>query len=233
MLVQKGDYFKDLANMFDMARIAAIYFFIMAKQFGGEAPDWIVPVMFFLLWIKIFKYLSVFAPFRYFVMMLLAMIADIRVFLAILFIAMFAYGQIMLTMSDKSVADDEAGAIGDFRQGYVLAFGDLGAFADYGWLKFFMFSMFTFLIPLTLMNMLIAIMSDTYGRVQENSAAADARALAEWLHELEEITRIFTFKFKGSMVGSAYKFSFYTKAVTEEDLEALALKAEGEEQSKG
>jgi len=83
------------------------------------------------------------------------------------------------------------------------------------------------------MNMLIAIMSDTYGRVQENSASADARSLAEMMHELEEITRIFTFKFKGSMVGSAYKFSFFTKAVTEEDLETLALQAEGEGKSKG
>jgi hypothetical protein len=54
MLVQRGDYFKDILNLFDMARIAAIYFFIMSKQFGGKAPEWIVPVMFFLVWIKIF-----------------------------------------------------------------------------------------------------------------------------------------------------------------------------------
>jgi len=33
------------------------------------------------------------------------MIADIRVFLAILFIAMFAYGQIMLTMRVKALEE--------------------------------------------------------------------------------------------------------------------------------
>jgi len=73
---------------------------------------------------------------------------------------MVAYGQIMLTMNDGAADWSE------FRQGYVLAFGDLGGFTDYNFVQFFMFCMFTFFIPLTLMNMLIAIMSDTYARVQ-------------------------------------------------------------------
>lgn len=75
---------------------------------------------------------------------------------------MFAYGQIMYTLTDDN---EEADYTASFRSGYVLAFGDLGDFADYSYTKFFMFFMFTFLIPLTLMNMLVAIMSDTYGRV--------------------------------------------------------------------
>lgn len=83
----------------------------------------------------------------------------------------------------------------DFRQGYVLAFGDLGDFTNYDITKFFIFSMFTFLIPLTLMNMLIAIMSDTYARVQENAEAADTRSIAEMCHEMEVVVRIISFKF--------------------------------------
>lgn len=76
----------------------------------------------------------------------------------------------MLTMKEDPVADEDGNIpepdnLEDFRQGYVLAFGDLGDFGAYGVTKFFIFSMFTFLIPLTLMNMLIAIMSDTYARV--------------------------------------------------------------------
>jgi hypothetical protein len=47
--------------------------------------------------------------------------------------------------------------------------------------------MFSFFIPLVLMNMLIALMSDSYARVQSNAASADARALAEMLQELEEV----------------------------------------------
>lgn len=91
-----------MINVFDIARIASVFIFIMSKSYDGEisfkAPDQIVPVMFFLVWVKITKYLSVFGPFRYLIMMLGEIIADIRTFLALLFIAMFAYGQIMLTM---------------------------------------------------------------------------------------------------------------------------------------
>jgi hypothetical protein len=162
ILVQKKAYFTDIINLIDITRIGCIYIFIMAKQFGGKAPEGIVPIMFFLLWVKIFKYLSVFSPFRFFIMMLQCIIADIRTFIALLFIAMFAYGQIMYTLADD---DEEPDMMSDFRSGYVLAFGELGDFAKYSYIKFFMFFMFTFLIPLTLMNMLVAIMSDTYARV--------------------------------------------------------------------
>jgi hypothetical protein len=59
--------------------------------------------------------------------------------------------------------------------------GELGAFDEFQYMQFFIFIMFSFLVPLVLMNMLIAIMSDSYARVQSNSVAADAKALAEML----------------------------------------------------
>jgi hypothetical protein len=62
---------------------------------------------------------------------------------------------------------------------YVLSYGDLGSFDEFMYLKFFIFMMFSFLIPLVLMNMLIALMSDSYSRVQTNAVSADAAALAE------------------------------------------------------
>ena len=129
-------------------------------------------------------------------MMLTEIIADIRTFLALLFIAMFAFGQIWLTMKKEGTEEDVSAT---FSQGYVLAFGDLGEFSEYPLVKFLMFSMFTFLIPLTMMNMLIAIMSDTYARVQENAEAADTRSLAEMCHEMEVVVRIFSFKFRRSV----------------------------------
>lgn len=55
------------------------------------------------------------------------------------------------------------------------------------------------------MNMLIAIMGDTYARVQENSVAADARSVAAMAVECEEIFRMFTALFRrGVILHSAY-----------------------------
>ena len=98
----------------------------------------------------------------------------------------------------------------EFRQGYVLAFGDLGSFADYSLIQSLIFIGFNFFIPLTLMNMLIAIMSDTYGRVQGNAKSADARALAEMELEMEQLAGYFR------PVESVYRYTIFTKPVTAE-----------------
>jgi len=199
------DYFCDVHNMLDLTRIILITWYLLSNMFfSTPIIAEFIPFVFFLLWIKIFKYLQVFTAFRYLIMMIQAIVKDISTFLVILFLSMFAYGQIMLTMNeDRSWKD--------FRQGYVLAFGDLGEFANYSLIQFFMFIIFTFFIPLTLMNMLIAIMSDTYGRVQGSAMAADARALAEMALEMEQLLGYFR------SVPSAYRYTFFTKAVTSED----------------
>lgn len=64
----------------------------MSKSYGVKPVPELTPIMFFLIWVKICKYLGVFSPFRYLIMMLNEILADIRTFLALLFIAMFAYG---------------------------------------------------------------------------------------------------------------------------------------------
>lgn len=48
---------------------------------------------------------------------------------------------------------------------YALAFGELGSIEEYDGVQFAIFGIFSFFIPLVLMNMLIAIMSDVYERV--------------------------------------------------------------------
>jgi len=47
------------------------------------------------------------------------------------------------------------------------------------------FIIFSFFVPILLMNMIIAIMSDSYERVMANAIPADCRQLASMLVELE------------------------------------------------
>jgi len=57
-------------------------------------------IMFLLLWMKIFKYLGVFSSTRYLIKMTFEIIADIQVFLIVLFTGMVAYFQILLTLGE-------------------------------------------------------------------------------------------------------------------------------------
>lgn len=118
--------------------------------------------------------------------MILEILVEIKTFSILLAFAMTAYCQIMVSFTAFEGSDSQ------WKSSYVIAFGDLGGdYTDFGVFKFFMFMIFTFFIPLLLMNMLIAIMSDTYSRVQANAIASDARALADMILEMEQLYRFF------------------------------------------
>ena len=53
----------------------------------------------------------------------------------------------------------------NIRSSYVITLGELGDFNEIPWVNFFIFVLFSFLIPLVLMNMIIALMGDSYTRV--------------------------------------------------------------------
>jgi len=107
VIILKGEYFGDVMNMLDLTRIILITWYLVSNVFFATSIQIeVIPFMFFLLWLKIFKYLQVFSAFRYLIMMIQEIVKDISTFLAILFLAMFAYGQIMLTMNElRTYAD--------------------------------------------------------------------------------------------------------------------------------
>jgi len=53
--------------------------------------------------------------------------------------------------------------------------------------QYIFFVLFVFFITLVLMNMLIAIMSDTYATVKSNILAANMRILAKMVLEADEV----------------------------------------------
>ena len=99
-------------------------------------------------------------------------IKDIRSFVLILFTIMIAYFHIQYTLNFAET-DQEIELL--MRRSFTLAFAD---FPDYTLMtrsQFFVFMLFSLIITLVLMNMLIAIMSDTYERMQANVVVADLR----------------------------------------------------------
>ena len=133
--------------------------------------------------------------------MIIEILYDIKAFLLIFFAALVAYGQIILR--------DEFW-LPQIRASYVLAFGDFQEVKTENPLQMILFSLFTFFTSLVLMNLLIAIMSDSYERVQANAAAADARSLADMILEMEQIVNYFYYYTNGGEDLSTYSYLFYT-----------------------
>ena len=94
--------------------------------------------------------------------MILEILFDIKSFLIILIVTMIAYTQIKLSLNRDSIEEKGKGM---WRDVYVLSFGELGDYEDLSSLEFSLFVIFSLFIPLVLMNLLIAIMSDSYARI--------------------------------------------------------------------
>ncbi len=89
---------------------------------------------------------------------------------------------------------------------YVLAFGEFNNTEQITMFEYVVFVFFVFFITLVLMNLLIAIMGNTFANVQANIVSADLRILAKMLIEIEEI-HAYREKVKDSLV-----YLFYTIA---------------------
>lgn len=61
------------------------------------------------------------------------------------------------------------------------------------------------------MNMLIAIMSGAYERVQSNAISADTKILADMILEMEELARFFKTKFGSSLNEDASYYLMFSR----------------------
>ena len=205
IFIQGLGYLLSVVNLIDFARLFAGFAYLYYTTHPGhEPPGYLLPITLLFMWIKIFSYLAVFKPTRYMIQMISEIINDSKSFMIILFTAMTAYAQVVYTLTPSDQRDiDQA-----IRQSYVLSLGDLGSFSTIDVLGFFIFVLFSFFIPLVLMNMLIAIMGDSYSRVQENSIAADTRGLGSMLLEMEEVVHFLCRRLFPSLKTDTYYFCF-------------------------
>ena len=73
---------------------------------------------------------------------------------------------------------------------YLLDFGDF-SLDDYSALDLVIFMLAIFIVPLVFLNMLIAIMGDTFDRVKEEQQRRDFQEMAGLIYRYETITRSF------------------------------------------
>jgi len=146
----------------------------------------------FLVWIKLFYFLRIFRPTSSFIRMIVEMIKDIRIFLLIFFIAIFAFANFYYVIekgnkNENVVEDFKGNYAGAIIYTYMQALGELGndnigasAFPSLYWIIFFMS---TILLTITMLNLLIAIMGDTFDRVQEVAKEAQSKEICSFIEE--------------------------------------------------
>ena len=130
---------------------------------------------------KLFDWLRLFEETAFYILLFEETLYDIRHFLFILAVTLMMFG-VPLVMLDGNSADEKELIEGAFNywlldllyNQYLLCLGEFGLdnFGDHpeAMLVYLFFIMATFISQLTMLNMLIAIMGDSYAKVIENSA---------------------------------------------------------------
>ena len=133
------------------------------------------------LWIKVFDWLKLFSTTSFFVKLITETLIDIQHFIMIFFVAIFMFGVPMFILGMNSPADAEAPLIDEvfgsgwffnsFYNQYMLSLGEfaMDGFGDSPQviLCYVLFLLATFITQITFLNMLVAIMGDSYSKVME------------------------------------------------------------------
>lgn len=144
-----------------------------------EFPGYLLAVLTMLVWIRIISFLRLFSQTRSLIRLLIEVIKDMIPFMLVLLIGVGAFTTaIYIVINNHSLAieNERISFVDSLKHVYRLMFGDFDT-DNYGtplWILFIFSSIF---MPLIMLNMLIAIMSDTYERVSSNSIEADGKEL--------------------------------------------------------
>ena len=223
MIVDGFEYFSDPWNCVDAISITFNtifltlstgcilnegYFFDMSlvRSFGGFAC--------FFMWIKVFYWMRLFSSLAYYVKLIMQTLTDSFPFMIMVAIIVFAFANYFYVINNNLVFGDEVDDDGNtptyYGEYYGSSIGDvivsiylMGALGDFdsslytnGVDKYAAMSMFLlalFIIAVVFMNMLIAIMGDTFGQVLEGATESGIREQVvlisdhAWLLDLKKI----------------------------------------------
>lgn len=177
-------YIKDFWNVLDMLRILGTYSFIFLLLYNVQYI-FLNQLLTTLYWVRAVTYFRIFDKTRYLIRMITETFLDIVPFLLIFFSSTFTFSLLFYIIT-KSENFSET-----FVYAYQLNFNDFSGFMPNGysedlteifWIVFFLASIMN---PIILLNMLIAIMSDTYDRVQDDQVVADCKEMAELIIQAE------------------------------------------------
>ncbi len=169
------------------------------NYFGQEAEDPTITIrtiegvlqaiLSLIMWLKLLYFLRIFKSTGYYIRTIVEVIQDMRYFLLMLMLTFIAFGDSMRQISTSNTEDKDFIG-GTFFTGiayiYRMVLGDFdtNAFGEvavgYVWILFILCTVFNMII---MMNLLIAIISESFTVVTSSAESASYRAMADIIYE--------------------------------------------------
>ena len=194
MFLTGANYFQDPWNYIDFARTTLnfIYAYCVWTAYSKFISQQLLVGMAFLTMVRGISYFRLFDNTRYMINLLSEVISDIKSFFILLTYSTYSFALIYFIMVNNILSQQNGD---NFKpepfstyvaNAYLL---NLGSFStdNYGAFEWIIFFFASVINPLIMLNLLISIMGDTFGRVQEAQEIADMKELTEMVVEGEYI----------------------------------------------
>lgn len=201
-------YFIDIWNVIDISSLIINVVFLygeVSNNINNDTLQVIGSVAILLMWVKMFYWMRLFKPFSAFIRMITEIIKDVKVFLVMLLISLFAFANIIFVLNWNRIKDGEAMIYDDLVgsppidaiiHAYLTGLGDFGKdnySEDNSRVVWIMFILATLIVQLIFMNLLIAIMGESFGRINGIMEQSTLKELCSmmldhiWLQKISEI----------------------------------------------
>lgn len=183
-------YFSDFWNVIDTLRALLMFgycglvwgnYFVIEFE-KNEKERFMLSVLIFISWMRGITYFRINAATRYLIKLLFQVCMDIVPFLVILFYSTVAFGLIFRAF-DKDVNSDFFPFL---TESYYILIGNWDNPSDPGFFSLILL-LATMLNPIVSLNLLIAILSDTFETVKKDEIVADSQELAGMIVEIETL----------------------------------------------
>lgn len=171
-------FIKNAWNLLDLCRISLSFYYI-TRNFIIAVPHYTgLELLTLCYWARAIGYFRIFNKYRYLLRVIMEIIKDMIPFFLILFTSSIAFAM-LLCVSQSDITFYNA-----FVNVYLLDQTNFHFNLD-SLENVIVFFLATLLNPIIMLNLLIAIMGDTYDRVQDDQVVADYREMTELILETE------------------------------------------------
>lgn len=172
-------YWFDMWNILDQLRGLSFTIYVIL-EWRGHINETMLLIVIIFSWTRGISYFRMFEGTRYMVRLLSEVIADMQVFFIIL-----SYSTIAFTFIFYLKKAGPAFGM-HLTVSYRLDLGDFST-SEYDHFDWVIFFFATVINPLIMLNLLISIMGNTYGRVKESNDIANFQELTEMILEIEKL----------------------------------------------
>ena len=194
------EYFTDLWNYVDLIRgilfvvyCLSVWLVDTREEENSPFNNDVFTLLTLFSWLRGITYFKLFERTRYLIKLIMEASVDILSFFLLLFYSTLAFAFIMQSVDYSRVNVDEAVCYGEnysitcyFLNSYVQNLGELST-SPTNFLTWVLFIIISIVNPVIMLNLLISIMGDTYGRVKAGKVIADAREIAGMVLEVETL----------------------------------------------